>query len=55
MTEEQKKKLMAVGIALAAVYAAYRFGPNALVKTSAAAVGAVIVARQLPFVGPALA
>lgn len=55
MTEDQKKKLMGIGIALGVVYAAYRWGPSPLVKTAAASVGAVIVARQLPFVGPALA
>lgn len=55
MTDEQKKKLMGVGIALGAVYLAYRFGPTPLVKTGAAAVGAVIVAKQLPFVGAELA
>lgn len=55
MTDEQKKKMMGIGIALVALYAAYRFGPSPLVKTAAASVGAVIVARQLPFIGPALA
>lgn len=55
MTEEQKKKLMGLGLALGAVYVAYKFGPTPLIKTAAASVGAVIVARQLPFVGPALA
>lgn len=55
MTEEQKKKLMGVGIALGIAYAAYKWGPSPLVKTAAASVGAVIVAKQLPFVGPALA
>lgn len=55
MTDEQKKKLMGVGVALAVAYAAYRWGPTPLVKTAAASVGAVILAKQMPFVGPALA
>lgn len=55
MTEEQKKRLTGVAIALAAVWAAYKFAPSPLVKTAAASVGAVIIARQLPVVGSALA
>lgn len=59
MTEEQKQKQkekwIALGLALGTCYAAYKFVPNGIVKGAAAAVGAVIVAKQLPFVGPALA
>lgn len=55
MTEEQKKKWIALAVALGACYVGYRFGPNAMIKGAAASVGAVIVARQLPIVGPALA
>jgi hypothetical protein len=55
MTEEQKTKLTGAAIALGLVYLAYRFGPSPLIKTAAASVGAVIVAKQIPFVGPAMA
>lgn len=55
MTAEQKQKWIALGLALGTCYAAYKFVPNGIVKGAAAAVGAVIVAKQLPFVGPALA
>jgi hypothetical protein len=39
-----------LGIALAAVYAIYRFAPQAQVKAAALGVGGVIIARNLPFV-----
>ena len=55
MSDEQKKKLTGAAIALGAAYLAYRFGPSPLVKSAAVAVGAVVVAKQLPYVGPALA
>lgn len=55
LTEEQKKRLTAAAIGIAAAWVAYRFIPSPLVKTAAASVGAVIIARQLPIVGPALA
>lgn len=43
-----------MGLALGLCFAAYKFVGNPLVKTAAIAVGAVIVARQAPLVGPAL-
>lgn len=39
-----------LAIALGIVYAAYRFGPNATVKAAALSVGAVIVAKNVPYV-----
>ena len=47
--------LMKLAIALGVVWATYRFVPNAAVKAAALGVGGIIVARRLPFVGPALA
>lgn len=44
-----------LALALGACWAAYKFSPNAMVKTAAVAVGAIVVAKQLPYVGPALA
>lgn len=55
MNEEQKKKLMGTGIALAIVYAAWKFMPNAAAKAAALGVGGVIVGKQLPYVKNALA
>lgn len=43
-----------LGLALGLCYAAYKFVSNPTVKTAAVAVGAVIVAKKLPFVGDAL-
>ncbi len=54
MTDDQKKRLMSVGMGLAACFLIYRFGPNAMLKTAAVSVGAVIAAKQLPFIGPAI-
>lgn len=51
LTSSQITKL---GLALGLCYAAYKFSSNGTVKTAAVAVGAVIVAKQLPFVGDAL-
>jgi hypothetical protein len=51
LTTSQLTKL---GIAVGICYGLYRFVDKPAVKTAAIAVGAVIVARQLPFVGPAL-
>jgi hypothetical protein len=47
--------LMKLGIALGAVYAVYRFAPSQAVKAGAIAVGAVVVAKQVPYVKDALA
>lgn len=44
-----------LALALGVCYAAYRFSGNAMVKTAAVAVGAIVVAKQLPYTGPALA
>lgn len=45
---------MSLAIALGACYAAYRFSGQATVKAAAIAVGAVIVAKRLPYIGAAL-
>ncbi len=52
LTSAQLTKL---GIALGACFAVYKFVDNSMAKTAAAAVGAVIVAKQLPYIGEALA
>ena len=52
LTTSQLTKL---GIAVGICYGVYRFVDKPAVKTAAIAVAAVIVARQAPFVGPALA
>lgn len=43
-----------LAIALGACYAAFRFSGSQMVKGAALAVGAVIVAKRLPYVGDAL-
>ena len=48
-------QLMKLGIGLAAALAIAKFVPNAQVKAAALGVAGVIVARQLPYVGAALA
>lgn len=48
-------QLTTLGVALGICYGAYRLSSNATVKTAAVAVAAVIVARQAPYVGAALA
>ena len=47
--------LMKLALALGVCYAAFRFSGSQMVKTAAVSVGAVIVARKLPYVGDALA
>lgn len=42
--------IVRLGIVGAAVWAAYRFAPNATLKTAAISVGAVVAAKQIPFV-----
>lgn len=44
-----------LGIALGICFAAYKFGPSPTIKAAALAVGAVIVGKQVPYVGAALA
>jgi hypothetical protein len=44
-----QENLMKLGIALGVVYAAWKFGP-AWAKAGALGVGAVIVAKQVPYV-----
>lgn len=50
MTQDQ---IMALAIAGAAVFAAYKFG-NGVVKAGAVAVGAFMVAKRIPYVNAAL-
>lgn len=47
-------EMMKLAIALGACYAAFKFSESQTVKAAAVAVGAVIVARRLPYVGEAL-
>jgi hypothetical protein len=47
-------QLTKLGIALGACFAVYKFVPNQMAKTAAVAVGGVIVARNVPYVGAAL-
>lgn len=54
MTEEQKKKLMGLALALAIVYAVQKYAPNQAVKAMALGVGGVAIARNLPYVKNAL-
>lgn len=42
--------LMKLGIALGIVYGAYRFAPNAAVKAAAISIGAVMLAKKVPYV-----
>ena len=44
------EKLKKAGIALAMVYAVYKFVPHQAVKAAALGVGGVVVAKNLPFV-----
>lgn len=47
--------LMKTAIALAIVYAVYRFVPGNAVKAAALGVGGTIIAKRVPFVADALA
>jgi hypothetical protein len=47
--------LIKLGVALAAVWAVYKFVPHSAVKAAALGVGGVIVAKRLPFVKEAMA
>ncbi|HEX7742855.1 MAG TPA: hypothetical protein VF442_10565 [Sphingobium sp.] len=47
-------QLTKIGIALGACYALYRFVDKPAVQTAAIAVAAVIVGRQVPYIGDAL-
>jgi len=51
MTSADMTKL---GIALGVCFAAYKFGPSPAIKAAALAVGAVIVAKRVPYVSAAL-
>jgi uncharacterized BrkB/YihY/UPF0761 family membrane protein len=42
--------LVRLGIVGAAVWAAYRWAPNATLKTAAISVGAIAAAKQIPVV-----
>lgn len=44
-----QENLMKMGIALGIIYAAWKFGPS-WAKAGALGVGAVIVAKQVPYV-----
>lgn len=46
--------LVKSGIALAIVFAVYKFVPNAAVKAAALGVGGMIVAKQVPYVNEAI-
>ena len=48
-------ELMKLAVALGACYAAFRFSGSQTVKAAALAVGAVVVAKRLPYIGDALA
>lgn len=52
LTTSQLTKL---GVGLGICFGVYKFVSNPAAKTAAIAVGAVIVARQAPYVGDALA
>ncbi len=54
MTEDQKKKLMGLAMAGAAVYVAWKYAPSQTVKAMALGVGGVMVAKQVPYVRDAL-
>lgn len=47
--------MMKLGVVLGALFAAYKYGPAGAAKTAAVAVGAVILAKQLPVVQDVLA
>lgn len=54
MTEEQKKKMIGIAIAGAAVYVAWKYAPSQTIKAMALGVGGVIVGKQLPYIREAL-
>ncbi|MYM67295.1 hypothetical protein GTP45_10680 [Pseudoduganella sp. FT55W] len=43
-----------LGIALGICFALYKFGPNDAIKAAGLAVGAVVVAKKVPYVSAAL-
>lgn len=49
------QKYVPTAIALGLVYAIAKFAPNPMVKAAAYGAMGVIVLKQVPFVGPALA
>lgn len=50
-----QKALMTDGIALAVLFAAYKFAPHPAVKTASVALAAVVVGQRLPILGDAMA
>lgn len=49
------QNLMPTAIALGLCYAAYKFAPNAMAKSAAVSIGAVVLAKQVPYLRDALA
>ena len=49
-----QSQLVKLGIALGICYGVTKVTSNPMIKTAAIAVGAVIVAKQVPYVGDAL-
>jgi hypothetical protein len=45
-----QKQLMNLAIAGAALFAAYKFAPNAAVKTAVLGVAGIVAAKQIPYV-----
>ncbi|MFO0255640.1 MAG: hypothetical protein ACK52V_16135 [Betaproteobacteria bacterium] len=39
-----------LGLVLGAAWAGYKYGPNPTVKTAALSIGAIVAAKQIPFV-----
>jgi hypothetical protein len=54
MDEAQKKRLMGLALAGAAVYVAWKYAPSQAVKAMALGVGGVMVGKQIPYVREAL-
>lgn len=50
-----QSEMMKLAIAAGILYGAYKFAPSPLVKGAAVAVGAVIVAKRVPYLSAALA
>lgn len=50
-----QSQLVKLGIALGICYGITKVSSNSMVNTAAVAVGAVIIAKNLPYVGAALA
>lgn len=50
MFDMSKENLTKLGIAGAMLFAAYKYSKNPVVRASAVSIGAVIVAKQIPYV-----